>query len=181
MEEIQDRVEEEVVETIAEEKEITRVAEEEEGTRVAEEKKKARIAEEKHIAKEKERAASTTSSMASSCLGTRGKTPDRNPAISSQSTCSVVSEGRDRYLVRYDWTAREEDEIGLVKGEVGRGTSIIYTLKLYLSSRSSQSYQNTQVMTTTGKEKPTGSRAFSPTHLLRRRRSKIFLTLPTLV
>ena len=91
-----------------------------------------------------------------------------------------VSRDRDRYLVRYDWTAKEEDEIDLVKGEVGRGTCLVCTLKLDLFSRSSPSYLNTQAMTTTGKEKSTGSRAFSPSHLLRRRRSKIYLTLPTI-
>ena len=35
-----------------------------------------------------------------------------------------MSEGRASYLVLYDFTAVEEDEIDLVKGEVGRGTSL---------------------------------------------------------
>ena len=85
----------------------------------------------------------------------------------------MMSADKESHLVLYDFIAEEEDEIDLVKGEVGRGTCLVCTLKLDLFSRSSPSYQNTQVMTTTGKEKPTGSRAFSPTHLLRRRRSKI--------
>ena len=49
-----------------------------------------------------------------------------------------MSEGRDSYLVLFDFAAVEEDEIDLVKGEVGRRT--FRDVIIALCSRLSQSY-----------------------------------------
>ena len=82
-----------------------------------------------------------------------------------------MSEGRDSYLVLFDFAAVEEDEIDLVKGEVGRRT--FRDVIIAFCSRLSPSSLKRLVTTTTGKERLMGGRASSPTGLLRRRSTKL--------
>ena len=84
-----------------------------------------------------------------------------------------MSEGRDSYLVLFDFAAVEEDEIDLVKGEVGRRTVLDRDVIIALCSRLSPSYLKRLVTTTTGKERLMGGRDSSPTGLLRRRSTKL--------